>query len=133
MHGQNLSVIASVCYCFISMKLNPEKLEILPMYLGKNPDTSEEFKIGSTSVSVSHNPRCLGVVWSHDLSPKESIEQNIKKAYKAFFALGSLGVYQGKQNPLTSSEVYKVCIVPICLYGSENWLLTNQLQICFAH
>ena len=109
------------------LKLNLDKLELLPMHQGKNLESGDELRIGSISVRVSRNPRCLGVIWSHDLSPKQSVEANIKKAHKAFFALGSLGVYQGKQNPLTSSEVYKVCIVPVCLYGSENWLLTDQL------
>ena len=30
----------------------------------------------------------------------------------------------GKQNPLIASEV---CVLPICLYGCEYWLLTNPL------
>ena len=111
------------------LKLNTEKLELLPMYQGTNVQPDEELQIGTASIPFSNSSRCLGVVWTHDLSPKQSILLNIKKARKAFFALGSLGVYQGKQSPLTSKEVYEVCIVPICLYGSENWLLTDQLLV----
>ena len=61
------------------------------------------------------------------MSPKASIESNINKARRAFFGLGSLGIYHGKQNPLTASEVVQACVLPVCLYGGENWLLTNTL------
>ena len=63
----------------------------------------------------------------HNLSPKQSITLNINKARRAFFALGSLGIARGNQNPLTAGEVFEACIIPICLYGSENWLLTESL------
>ena len=33
----------------------------------------------------------------------------------------------GNKNPLTSSEIFNVCILPVCLYGCENWLLTDSL------
>ena len=52
------------------------------------------------------------------------MENNINKA---LFGLGSLRIYHGKQNPLTSSEVVQVHLMPVCLYGSENWLLTGPL------
>ena len=44
--------------------------------------------------------------WTHNLSPKKSIEVNIKKARRAFCALGSLDISHGKQNPLTSESVF---------------------------
>lgn len=28
--------------------------------------------------------------------------------------------------PLTSSEIFKVCVLHVCLYESENWLLTDS-------
>ena len=57
--------------------------------------------IGPSTVSSDGNAKCLGILWSHNyLSPKASIEHNINKARGAFFGLGSLGIYHGKQNPL---------------------------------
>ena len=53
----------------------------------------------------------------------------MNKARRAFFGLGSLGIYHGKQNPLTASEVVQVSVMPVCLYGSENWLLTDPLLL----
>ena len=71
------------------LNLNTEKLELLAMSDGNSPPDCE-VQIGLTSVISSSNARCLGVIWTHNLSPKESIESNIKKARRAFFALGSL-------------------------------------------
>ena len=108
------------------LKLNTEKLELLAMSEGNSPPDCA-VQIGSNSVTSSSSARCLGVMWTHNLSPKESIESNIKKAHRAFFALGLLGISHGKQNPLTASEIFEVCVLPVCLYGCENWLLTNSL------
>ena len=30
-------------------------------------------------------------------------------------------------NPLTCTEIYEACVVSVCLYGLENWILTEQL------
>ena len=38
-----------------------------------------------------------------------------------------MGIHQGRLNPLTCTEVYEACVVSVCLYGSENWILTDQL------
>ena len=85
--------------------------------------------IGTNSVSSTATAKCLGTIWSHNMSPKFSIENNINKARRAFFGLGSLGIFHGKQNPLTSSEVFEVCVLSVCLYGCENWLLTEPLLL----
>ena len=69
----------------------------------------------------------LGAAWSHDLSPTASISSNLAKARRAFFAHHANGIAYGKQNPLTSSELYTVCILPVCLYGFESWVLTETM------
>ena len=33
------------------------------------------------------------------------------------------------ENPLTASEVVQVCVMPVCLYESENWLLTDPMLL----
>ena len=30
-------------------------------------------------------------------------------------------------DPLTSRELYSVCVLPVCLYGSDSWLLTEPI------
>ena len=105
------------------LKLNTGKLELLAMSDGNSPSNCE-VPIGATSVVSSNTAKCLGVTWTHNLSPKVSIELNIQKARRAYFALGSLGIRHGKQNPLNASEIFEVCVLPACLYGC---LLTEPL------
>ena len=111
-----------------SLKLNLDKLELLEMSRGLQPPECT-LSIGTNSVSSTATAKCLGTIWSHNMSPKFSIENNINKARRAFFGLGSLGIFHGKQNPLTSSEVFEVCVLSVCLYGCENWLLTEPLLL----
>ena len=49
------------------------------------------------------------------------------KCVDAFFGYGSLGVFQGSLNPLSSASVIECCMLPVLLYGAENWILTPAL------
>lgn len=111
-----------------SLTLNFNKLDLLAMSRAQNPPECI-LDVQQSEISSSATATCLGVVWSHNLSPKASIENNINKARRAFFGLGSLGVYHGKVNPLTASEAVQACVMPVCLYGSENWLLTGPMLL----
>ena len=84
----------------------------------------DPIQVGPVVLKPSSSVTCLGVIWSNSLSPKESIAYNISKARRSFFASG---ISKRKLNPLCSKEVFEVCSLPICLYGCENWLLTDQL------
>ena len=109
------------------LMLNLEKLELQKFSNIKPSPTS--MSLGDTIITSSSNTTCLGVSWSHDLSPVESIANNLDKARRAFFAQQSNGIAHGKQNPLTASEQFQVCVLPVCLYGAENWLLTEPMMI----
>ena len=41
------------------LKLNIEKLELLPTYKGSNLQSNEELQNGSASISASYNFRCF--------------------------------------------------------------------------
>ena len=56
-----------------------------------------------------------------------SIEDNIKKSRHAFFHFGSIGVFQGDISPNSFRSVLELCVMPILLYGSENWILTGGM------
>ena len=60
----------------------------------------------------------------HHLSAKPSIDYNILKARKSFFAYGSMGLFQGQLSPVSGKSVVDTCILPVLLYGAENWCLT---------
>ena len=45
----------------------------------------------------------------------------------AALARWRIGVFQGDISPLSSREVIESCVMPVLLYGSENWILTEAL------
>ena len=65
--------------------------------------------------------KCLGYWW------ERTVEENIKKAQRAFFHYGSISVFQGDLSPLSCRSVLETCVMPVLLYGSENWILTEGL------
>ena len=71
--------------------------------------------------------KCLGYWWKGDLLATRSVDENIKKARRAFFHYGSIGVFQGDICPLSSKSVLECCVIPVLLYGCENWILTEPL------
>ena len=107
------------------LRLNEDKLELQEFSI-RRPQPST-MSIGETTIASASSSTCLGVKWSHDLSPTESINHNIAKARQAFFAHRANGIAYGEQNPLSSSELFEVCVLPVCLYGSENWILTEPM------
>ena len=37
-----------------------------------------------------------------------------------------MGTFHGKLNPISSKTIFDTCVVPILLYGCENWILTSS-------
>ena len=83
--------------------------------------------VGDGALPVRDTVKCLGYWWSKDLVALKCVDENIKKARKAFFGYGSLGVFQGSLNPLSSASVIDCCVLSVLLYGAENWILTPVL------
>ena len=71
--------------------------------------------------------KCLGYWWRCDLLATRSVGENVVRARRAFFHYGSIGAFQGDLSPLSSRSVYEVCVLPILLYGCENWVMTQAL------
>ena len=64
------------------LTLNLDKLEILKMTGGK-VSCMQPIQIDTKCTSPSESSKYLGVVWMHNLSPKQSITLNINKARRA--------------------------------------------------
>ena len=60
------------------------------------------------------------------VAQRRSVQENIIKARKAFFAFGSIQAFQGNLNPLSAISVFESCVLPILLYGCETWLLDSS-------
>jgi hypothetical protein len=103
-----------------SLTLNTSKTEAVAFTNG--PHILDTIYVAGQSIQTQPSVKCLGVWLQHDLC--RSIEENIAKARKAFFATGALGSFQGKSNPLTGRSIF---VIPILLYGCETWILTPAL------
>ena len=111
------------------LQLNPSKCEIVS-FAQKNNVPHPVYEIENTTLPSRGSAKCLGFKWHHDLSAKPSIDYNILKARKSFFAYGSMGLFQGQLSPVSGKSVVDTCILPVLLYGAENWCLTpNSIQM----
>ena len=108
----------------VGLKLNASKLEVIQ--ISQNPKAPVEITLGNHALTTKWTARCLGIQWQSNLSANESVSTNITKARKTFFGLGSTGVFHGDLNPLSSSNIYETCVLPILLYGCETWLLDSS-------
>ena len=69
----------------------------------------------------------MGYWWGRDLFASRAVDENIQKAKRAFFLFGNIGAFQGDLSPLSAKSIIETCVIPILLYGSENWILTGAL------
>ena len=68
---------------------------------------------------------CGQAWWTPDLAPTKAITENISSTRRAFFSFGSMGVFQGHLNPLSSRSVVETCVMSVLLFGSESWYLSD--------
>ena len=108
-----------------SLRLNMTKTEIV--HLARHPVPTENVNINNTQIETKKEAKCLGVWWTQDLSSCKSVEENISKARRAFFALGAIDIFQGACNPLTALSLFNTFVLPILLYGCEIWSLNDPL------
>ena len=111
------------------LQINPAKCEIVS-FAQRNSVDDPVCEIEGKLLPASGTAKCLRYLWNHNLSAKPSIEHNILKARKSFFAYGSMGLFKGDLSPLSGRSMVETCILPILLYGIENWCLTqNSIQM----
>ena len=107
-----------------SLKLNTGKTEVIAPTKGK--PRAESLNMVGDTIQIQSEAKCLGVWWKYDLSPAKSIEERVHQARRAFFALGSIGPFHGRLNPLTGRSLFETFVVPILLYGCETWILSES-------
>ena len=109
-----------------ALTLNPAKCEVLIVSPSKLAPSTPVCTIADQSLLPKESVKCLGYWWSWDLSATKAVDEAIKKARRAFFAYGAMGAFQGKLNPLSGKTIFDTCVVPVLLFGSENWILTDS-------
>ena len=109
------------------LKLNVGKCEVVMFSRGCSVDVPE-CVVDCSVLPAGDIGRCLGFWWKRDLLATRSVGENIKKARRAFFHYGSIGAFQDDLSPLSSRSILDACVIPILLYGCENWLMTHALM-----
>ena len=112
------------------MKLNVAKCEVMTLSKGQGSVDSEDPECtvgGQTMQLYTDAGKCLGYWWQRDLLASCSVRENINKARRAFFHYGSISAFQGYLSPLSSKSVIETCMMPVLLFGCQNWILTENL------
>ena len=73
--------------------------------------------------------KCLGFWWSWNLTSTVAVDEAVKKARRPFFLFGGMGAFQGNLNPMSGRTIFETCVLPILLYGCENWVLTEDILL----
>ena len=106
------------------LKLNSSKTEIIK--ISYNHPHEDTLSLNTSNVDIVTEGKCLGIWWRHNLSAIRSVQENISKARRAFFAFGKIGAFLGHLNPLSSVNIFETCIIPILLFGCDVWLLDSS-------
>ena len=56
-----------------------------------------------------------------------ALEANIQNARRPFLHFGSIGTFPGDLSHLSTRLVVETCVVPVLIYGCENWILTERI------
>ena len=106
------------------LSLNESKTEIV-LFSRKPSQHTSAINFMNSTVPIILEAKYLGYLWHKSLSTRPAVEQNIAKARRQFFALGSTGCYLGQSNPLSARTVVETCVLPTLCYGAENWILDD--------
>ena len=106
------------------LQLNADKCELIVHTHGES-SKNISVDVGSTALEPTTASKCLGTWWTPNLTSTKAITENITNARRAFFSYGSIGVFQGELNPLSTRSVVETCVMPVLLFGSKSWYLTD--------
>ena len=70
----------------------------------------------------------LGYHFTRDFSPGKEIEVRLAKASTAFNMLRHVVWYRKTVSTMARLRIFRACVIPVLLYGSEVWTLTNSLE-----
>ena len=108
------------------LKLNAAKCEVIIFRKSSVKSNGENLEVGEDGFPVRSEGTCLGYRWRQDLSSLPMIQDRIQRARKAFFQFGSAYAFQGKLSPISSCSIVETCVLPILLYGVENWIMSAE-------
>lgn len=106
---------------YIGLKINAKKTEVMTL----NVNNPQGIKMDNHILPFTNNFIYLGSIVTTDGGADRDIQQRIAKARAAFKNLQA--VWKSSQyTNRTKLKLYKSCILPILLYGSECWRMTEN-------
>ena len=106
---------------------NPAICEVVLVSPSKPVESTPIAVLGGEALTPRLSAKCLGYWSSWDLSATKAVDEAIKKARRAFFAFGAMGAFHGQLNPLSARSIYEACVIPVLLFGCENWMLKDSM------
>ena len=102
------------------LKINASKTEVCCSFNDQRlSDPNLTFSVAGHQVGTKQEAKCLGYLWKSNLGSAKSVEANIEKGMKAFFAAGAIGAYQGSLNP---SSQFDILIQHLCSPNPSLWV-----------
>ena len=108
------------------LNLNASKCEIVAFKKSSITTNQESIEVDDCSFPIRGEATCLGYQWKQDLSSSPAIQNRIQRARKAYFQFGSIYAFQGKLSPVSCCSIVETCVLPVLLYGVENWILSPE-------
>lgn len=108
------------------LKLNASKCEIVAFKKATSRPKEERIIVGECSFPMVGEATCLGYLWKEDLSSTQAVQNRVQKARKAYFQFGSIYAFQSKLSPISCCSIVEACVLPILLYGVENWVMSPE-------
>ena len=109
------------------LTLNHTKCEVILIPPSKPATTAPIATLEGEGLTPQLSAKCLGYWWCWDLSATKAVHEAIKKARLAFFTFGAIGAFQDQLNPISGRSIYETCVIPVLLFGCENWVLTDSM------
>ena len=101
------------------LKLNVSKCEII-LFSSQKSIAFPVCEVEGSVMPAGDVVKCLGYWWRGDLSASTSIDEKIRKARRALFLFGSIGVFLGDVSPLSSRAAQHLCGMLVILFVCEN-------------
>ena len=108
------------------LKLDIQKCEIVSFSRDASSGGIPQFEVDNSVLPVVSAAKWLGYWWGRDLMATKCVEEDIKKARRAFFHYGSVGAFQGDLDLQSSESIIESCVTPVLLFGCENWIVSER-------
>ena len=83
---------------------------------------NEQMRKGrGSSISINSSRKILQIASSYLIGLEKYIFKYLIKICR------KIGAFHVKLNPISGKTIFDTCVIPILLFGSENWILTDPL------